>query len=146
MKDDYIFFSKEVVNEILENVNTSPPETGGIIGMKENVVCKMEYDEGKRTYRACSYYPNVDRLNEIIFGWQKTGIQFVGLYHTHYFGVSSLSEGDELYIKQIMFKMPDNIKKLLFPIVVMPQKEIVLYSALKDGHGVIIEVEEIKYI
>ena len=48
--------------------------------------------------------------------------------------METLSAGDREYIIKIMNSMPDAITKLYFPLVVMPQRKIIAYTAEK-GKG-----------
>lgn len=70
---------------------------------------------------------------------EKKEITFYGIFHTHFFGVNTLSIGDKNYIESIMKSMPISIEKLFFPIVVMPQKEIAGYEAQKEVERLIIK-------
>lgn len=130
---------KEIYNNILTSVKDIPPESGGILGEKDGVIQFVVYDEGRKTRKMCSYSPNVQKLNVVIQDWQEKGILFCGIFHTHFFGVETLSEGDRLYIKMIMEQMPIEIKRLFFPIVLLPQREMVVYVAKKEQEQLIIK-------
>ena len=88
----------EIVNVAID----APPEIGGIIGGENNVVKAHHMDMGISSVKACSYTPNVSLLNGIISEWSTEGIQFMGIYHTHFFEVRTLSEGDIRYIRNIL--------------------------------------------
>ena len=45
-----------------------------------------------------------------------------------------------------MKSMPEKIKKLYFPIIVLPQKSIVPYYAENTGDNIIISKEKLKYV
>lgn len=70
--------------------------------------------------------------------WSKSGIEFYGLFHTHFYGVSSLSKGDEIYIKKILEAMPKSKKELFFPIIVLPDKKIISYRCYLDGSNLVV--------
>lgn len=90
---------KSVYKKILENVPTHMPETGGMLGGQDGTVTKVVFDGGKDDdFRRCHYTPNVTMLNSCLVEWSKSGIEFYGLFHTHFYGVSSLSKGDEIYM------------------------------------------------
>lgn len=90
---------KSVYKKILENVPTHMPETGGMLGGQDGTVTKVVFDGGKDDdFRRCHYTPNVTMLNSCLVEWSESGIEFYGLFHTHFYGVSSLSKGDEIYI------------------------------------------------
>ena len=135
--------NKEIYNNILTLVRDIPPESGGILGEKDGVIQFVVYDEGRKTGKMCSYSPDVQKLNVVIQDWQEKGILFCGIFHTHFFGVETLSEGDRLYIKMIMEQMPMEIEKLFFPIVVLPQREFVVYVASREQGPLIIKKDTI---
>ena len=56
------------------------------------------------------------------------GIEFLGIFHTHYYGVKTLSDADKDYMRRIMNSMPESIKILYFPVFVFPNNEMVLYA------------------
>ena len=119
----------DVYQNICNSVSDTPPETGGILGGSNNVVTEYSLDNGVESGSQCSYTPNVEKLNKVIAEWQNQRIEFMGIYHTHYFGVSTLSDADKQYILAIMQAMPDYVKELYFPLVVMPQREMIVYKA-----------------
>ena len=132
---------KNVLNSICAIVSDIPPETGGILGEQSGVIVIVEFDEGIQNQRMCNYSPNVNKLNQVIQLWKKQGIDFCGIFHTHYFGVETLSAGDTSYIEQIMESMPKSIKRLYFPLVVLPQREMVAYVAVKENEEICIQKE-----
>lgn len=127
---------KKTYDEIIQNIKDTPPESGGIIGCHKDskIVSKMFFDRGLASKKMCAYTPNIEVLNDIIFKWHKDEIQFLGIYHTHYANVETLSSADRSYIKSIIESMPKEIKFLYFPLILMPDNKIVSYKAfLKDG-------------
>ena len=134
---------KNVLNSICATVHDVPPETGGILGEQSGVIVVVEFDEGMQNQRMCSYSPDVNKLNQVIQLWKEQEIVFCGIFHTHYFGVETLSAGDISYIGQIMKSMPESIKKLYFPLVVLPQREMVAYAAVKEKEKICIHKEPI---
>lgn len=126
---------KRTYEELMQSVPDRPPETGGIIGGINRTVMTYEPDLGLVTRCRCSYRPDTARLNSIIRSWELEGICFLGIYHTHFYGVETLSNGDIQYIGSIMMALRDQLKRLFFPIVVMPQKEIVAYEAELAENG-----------
>ena len=106
---------KSVYKKILDNVPTHMPETGGMLGGQDGTVTKVVFDDGKDDdFRRCHYTPNVTMLNSCLVEWSESGIEFYGLFHTHFYGVSSLSKGDEIYIKKILEAMPQSKKSCSF--------------------------------
>lgn len=130
---------KSVYKKILENVPTHMPETGGMLGGQDGTVTKVVFDDGKDDdFRRCHYTPNVTMLNSCLVEWSESGIEFYGLFHTHFYGVSSLSKGDEIYIKKILEAMPKSKKELFFPIIVLPDKKIISYRCCLDGSNLVV--------
>lgn len=121
----------EIFDEIVNVAIDAPPEIGGIIGGENNVVKAHYMDMGISSAKACSYTPNVSLLNGIISEWSTDGIQFMGIYHTHFFEARTLSEGDIRYIRNILLGMPDEIDSLYFPLVVFPSRTMVSFKAIK---------------
>ena len=136
---------KSVLDKINSNILDMPPEIGGIIGSHDsNLVDEIVIDQlNQANVRPCSYYPNVDFLNQTIEGWQENNINFMGVFHTHFVGVKTLSCGDKKYIDAIMKSMPPYIEYLYFPIFVLPDRELVCYKAKKQNGIVDICYEDI---
>jgi len=129
-----VVISKEAYHKMVDSIKSIPPEEGGILGSVSGVIKFIELDKGVNSPKACSYSPDVSHLNSIISKWEKANISFQGIFHSHFFGIDTLSKGDIRYIETIMKSMPKTIDNLLFPIVVMPEKKLVVYCAYKiDG-------------
>lgn len=135
-----------VYQYILNSVPAVPPEIGGILGSVDGVVCECQIDTGHCTSCGCYYSPNVDILNNTIKNWQGAGILFHGIFHTHFFGVQTLSDGDIAYIDAILQAMPTYIGELYFPIVVLPEKLMVSYLAIRNGKTVEIKNDELNIV
>lgn len=127
---------RSIFNEIINIPAEAPPEVGGIIGGYGGIVTDHHLDIGVNSDRACSYTPNVSLLNTIISEWATEGIQFMGIYHTHFFNVQTLSDGDIRYINRILLSMPTEIDLLYFPLVVFPSRTMVCFKAIKEAGGV----------
>lgn len=119
--------SARLLFELFNALPDELPETGGIIGGVNNEITEYWIDNISRGKCVCKYAPNVDEINKQIKIWYKNSIDFMGIFHTHYFGVKTLSEGDIMYMRRIMNVMPSSVKKLYFPIMVFPDKEMILY-------------------
>lgn len=126
----------DVYHEIISCPGDNPPESGGILGARSDYIDVFEYDVGLPGGCACSYAPDTVRLNRVISEWQENDIAFAGIFHAHYFGVKTLSEDDIRYIHMIMNAMPPVIQSLYFPIVVMPQRELVVYRAERSNGNI----------
>ena len=99
----------------MDSQNTCPPETGGILGGQNEIITVEHFDRGMQTDRMCSYIPNIKELNDVIKQWQMKTISFIGIYHTHFWSVETLSEADKRYIDKILENMPLEFKRLYFP-------------------------------
>ncbi|MCI5728235.1 MAG: hypothetical protein MR374_01660 [Clostridia bacterium] len=135
-----------VYQRILDSMPAVPPEIGGILGSIDGVICECQVDAGCPIHCGCFYSPNVDFLNDTIKNWQSKGIVFHGIFHTHFFGVQTLSDGDMAYINVILQAMPTHISELYFPVVVLPEKIVVSYLAIHDGKMVNIKNDELSIV
>lgn len=71
------------------------------------------------------------------------GIHFIGLLHSHFAGVKTLSHADINYIQTIMTQMPDEVSVLYFPLFVFPQRELIAYKAQKGRREIVFEPVEV---
>lgn len=136
--------SEAVLDLIRYGVSSAPPESGGILGGRNDTVTNICLDKGIVSKHPCSYTPNTRFLNEQIKQWAEGGIQFMGMFHVHFGGTESLSEGDKEYITHIMEAMPKEISCLYFPVVVMPEHKVVAYRAVRSNGKVAIKRDCIK--
>ena len=136
---------KTLMDTISNSISGLPPETGGILGSNDNeFIDEIVMDSPDPTNtRPCSYFPNVEFLNQNIKLWQDKGISFVGIFHTHFCGVKTLSCGDRKYINAIMCSMPRQINTLYFPVFVLPDRELVCYKAIRTNGIIDIQAEEL---
>lgn len=139
MQGNFMKIKRKTYDLMLNSMPDNPPEIGGIIGGKNEIISVYQIDNGMNP-RGCFYIPDVDMLNEVIENWEAENINFYGLFHTHFFDVKTLSEGDIKYIKIIMEAMPYFIKELYFPIVVMPGRQMISYKAVKEDGVRIVKV------
>ena len=130
----------------MDRVPMKPPEVGGILGKDKNIITCFEYDNGIKTDKLCTYVPDVTCLNNVIEKWEEQNISFCGMFHTHFFGVRTLSQGDKRYINNILSAMPKAINRLYFPIVLPEAKEMVVYMAIRDGEKIKIVEDVIEII
>lgn len=131
---------KDIYDKIIMECPVSPIEVGGILGGISNVITCYFSDDGKNEYG--KYTPNTKIINKIIYNWSKAGIDFLGIYHTHYPKEEKLSEADIEYIKKIMMVVYPIYKYLYFPIVI-PQTSMVVYKAVMKNGKICIENEEL---
>lgn len=135
----------DVVNSLDDIISELPPETGGILGSSDgDVITHFLYDKGvDASLRSCSYTPDVKVFNKCISDWSTQGINFAGIFHTHFAGVKTLSQADVVYIKNIMKAMPQGINQLYFPVYVLPDRIIISYKALKYENKITIQQDEL---
>lgn len=133
---------KIIYDEILKYTPVVPPETGGIIGQQNGIICFAEFDSGTVQRESAVYVPNVEKLNSVIEKWNSSGIEFVGMFHSHPIGQETLSGDDIEYIKTVFDSMPDSVMKLYFPIVI-PKSHIISYKAIRENHRICIEKDSV---
>ena len=121
--------TRQMYDEIISQTSDFYKETGGIIGGNNGVISIQMFDTGSESDCMCRYTPSTKILNDTIKHWQESELEFMGLYHTHFHSVSTLSDSDRECIKQILINMPSSITTLFFPVVVLPDKTIVSYKA-----------------
>jgi hypothetical protein len=135
---------KKYVYTQLLNCSAVPPETGGILGMTDNIIDVVAFDNGIST-NSCIYSPDISVLNNIISKWEEEGIIFSGMFHTHILKWSELSINDKKYIERILIAMPITINELYFPLV-FPNNFIKGYVAYKIDNKVCISEDDIKIV
>lgn len=142
-----MLISRQALDIISTSVADTPPEIGGIMGSLDGrTVTEIIMDEPEGQRYNCYYAPNVRFLNNSISSWQQSEVEFMGVFHTHYAGVKTLSSADVKYITSIMNAMPEEIKSLYFPVFVLPQREMICYKAIKELSNVSIESEKIEIL
>ena len=135
---------RNTLDSLMKNLPLAPPEMGGILGGKDNVVSIYQIDYAEnRIENNCHYRPNIHLLNHTINEWNKNGLQFYGIFHTHFPGGYNLSYADCNYIIKIMLAMPPYINHLFFPIVL--PNTIVNYQAIRYRQHVSIVHDSIKF-
>lgn len=122
-----------------------PPETGGIMGSKNGIICEYFFDRGILNSNFAIYSPDINNLNKQILVWESKNIVFSGFSHTHPIGQQTLSDDDIVYIKSIMINMPDNINSLYFPIII-PRLKIFPYIAVWNNNCFSIFKSKLKII
>ena len=129
------------LNAALRQLPDGPPESGG----RDQTVTDIVLDKGRIGGRPCSYTPDVAFLNREIKRWAEKGLRFMGVFHVHFGGAEALSEGDRNYIARIMDAMPEGYDRLYFPVVVMPERRVVAYQAVRTNEKIEIKRDEIEY-
>lgn len=136
----------EVYKQMLESPDI-PPETGGVLGMKNNssIIEKICFIENRFSDSSGVFLPDTYKANEIISNWMKNGIRFAGMFHSHALQWPELSRADKDYIVTIMQAMPSGVDELVFPIV-FPRKGARGFLAQKYDNKVNIIEDDINII
>ena len=122
----------------MSNYDSVPPECGGIIGGKNEMISTYYHDITPGCITKAIYEPNAEQLNIVIHEWNEIGISFYGMLHSHPDHETTLSNGDIAYIKKMFSSLP-NGSKLYFPIV-LPKQTIIPYLVkFNDGHITILQ-------
>lgn len=132
----------ELYNKILYSFPQVPPEAGGILGIKDGIVCRFFFDRGESDMQNAIYTPQVSMLNHILAEWSWEKVQFAGMVHSHLPGAETLSMADKQYIEKVLLSMPRTIRFLYFPLV-FPCVKMLPFIARKSGPSVIIEGDDI---
>lgn len=133
-------------NDIVKMVPSLPPESGGIIGGTNQIITHYILDSGTNLSNGYdTYAPSILYFNETIQSWQQKGIDFYGIFHSHFPGGTELSNRDKQYIVQIMKAMPCRINHLYFPIV-LPGETIIVYRADNIKNRIHIVGEDIELL
>ncbi len=135
-----------IYERMLKEYPIPPPEQGGILGMKDDLICEYFHDDTCSITERAIYEPNVLVLNQKIEEWDNQGIQFAGIVHSHMAGQYSLSSSDKEYIKALFDELPEKVKKLYFPIIVPEDKLVIAFVAKRSNKDVIIQSDEVHII
>lgn len=137
-----MYILKNVYDEILKSYSLPPPEQGGILGVKNGIVCEYCHDDSVGTTESAVYVPKVAVLNKKIDEWCTEKITFGGIIHSHLLGQSKLSAGDEKYIKRLFESLPQKIDLLYFPIIIPKTNDFISFVAERIENDVIIRTDE----
>lgn len=123
--------SKHLLEEIYEKFPIVPPEAGCVLGGHDDVVTHFFYERGISSRNDFAIYtPDVKKIAEKIREWEKEGIEFLGLAHSHPSGQTSLSSSDAAYIHAIMNANP-TLLKVYFPLI-FSEGEFISYVAVRS--------------
>lgn len=140
-----MIITKNIYTKLL-NCPRVPPECGGIIGSGHgNVITHVVFDKGCPPDAGIMYIPNTQFLNQTIKKWEKRGIKFRGIFHTHAPQWADLSNDDKVYIIDILNALPPSIEFLYFPLV-FPDMQIKNYIARKNENAFDIVDDDIEII
>ncbi len=123
---------RAVYDQILQTCPAVPPESGGLLGGRDGLITQYVADLGLGNGYD-RYVPNVQVFNAALAAWQKDGVQFCGLYHSHFPQGECLSDADVLYIETILRATAHAVNALYFPLVFPKEKMIAYRATLSDG-------------
>lgn len=106
---------RKVLNEIVSTIGKKKPETGGVLGIRNDVICAFYFDINS-DYQEGEYCPDTNDINLKLQEWGEDGIDFAGLIHSHPNNCQLLSNGDKVGIETIVKAIPP-FDALYFPIV-----------------------------
>ena len=115
--------TKKVYDDILNTIGNAPIESGGIIGIKDDIICAYYFD--KDNYNPDFYAPNVTKLDKVIKQWAQEGITFCGIIHSHANNVQVLSNEDIKFAEEIHEQMLEN--PIYFPLVVIDKEPKIIF-------------------
>lgn len=124
-----IYFS--TYKKILNSYSQVPPESGGIIGSKNGIVCEYIHDYSNQSTEIAEYVPNVEFLNKQICFWTKANISFAGIVHSHLSGQETLSSKDLQYIDAIL-SSNKQLNSFYCPIII-PGVDIFVYKIIREA-------------
>lgn len=113
------FIDFDIYKRVVETLRAAPVESGGILGIKDNVICAYCFDDTYNSYS--EYVPNTDVLNDVIDRWHDEGIDFIGIVHSHPNSYNKPSEKDLIYLQKLVINN-DFLTRIIFPIVTKEEK------------------------
>ncbi|MBQ7122110.1 MAG: Mov34/MPN/PAD-1 family protein [Clostridia bacterium] len=134
---------KEIYDGLLFSVPVAPPETGGLIGGKNETIRFFEIVDGDNSEDKAFFSPNIEAVGLVLSHWNDRNIEFLGFFHTHPYCCPNLSFEDKEYAKQIMRTVSYNKQFLYFPIV-LPKKEIIFYKATYIGKKIDFMIDNVE--
>ena len=132
---------KDIYGQIISTIGSVLPETGGVLGIKDGIICAYYFDSSGKC-DSNTYKPDTDNVNRVISEWEKQDIQFVGVVHSHEEKQPALSYADIVYAQAIM--KANDMERILFPLGVIGNKaRFIMYMVDRCGD---VTAEEISLI
>ena len=141
-----MIITQNVYKKILTAYPVPPPEQGGILGIKDGIVCEYFHDGSRGNTHRAVYEPDTELLNRVIGNWADNGICFAGIVHSHIAGQETLSADDSEYINVIFNAMPEDITELYFPIIIPEKNALISYSTQREKQTVVIRPDDVQII
>ena len=125
-----VMISQCVYDEIIRTVGSTPPESGGILGVKGGVINSFFFDEN-RAEDGNTYTPNIGMLNDVLIKWHEYGAEFGGVIHSHPIDMQYLSYADKSYALHMM--KINKLERVYFPLVIPENGRLLMYVVHGDG-------------
>lgn len=136
-------FSRAVFESIKNSIGQLPPESGGMLGggLDDDIITHFYFD-ADALCDATHYSPNVDAVNDVLESWNASGVRLRGFVHSHPPGLDRPSNGDALYVREIMAANPE-LSSFLITIVQPIDRgrefEMVVFQVSQDEDGIRME-------
>lgn len=115
-QEEYMTITHNVFNQVKDTIGFLVPEKGGILGIKNGIVCEYFFDKKATTSRN-TYVPSCSFLNSVILDWASRDIAFCGIIHSHSSENIKLSYNDKVLADAILNINRRKLYKIYFPIV-----------------------------
>jgi len=96
-----IKMTKEVFEQLKNSIGRMKCETGGILGMKRDIIDTFFFDyQSKCSYG--TYSPNIENINAELDKWTDNDVVYMGAIHSHPRGITKPSMPDETYAERLL--------------------------------------------
>lgn len=137
---------KNVYDKIITAYPPAPPEHGGILGIKDGIICDYMHDSSNTQSVYAVYIPDTELFNRKIEKWMSEGTEFAGIVHSHIKDCRTLSSGDKEYITALFNSIPERIELLYFPVVTPHTGQMYSYAAVRTKDGITIMPDQIDIV
>lgn len=130
--------NKDFIRQIEDYFTDFSFERGGVLGIKDDILVEFHHVENLSKERS-SYIPSFEMLNEIAEDFEKRGITFIGIIHSHAVGMcnggSLLPSKEDLDFFKNFMEENKQFKKLLFPIITTKDdKKMIAWYSFENNH------------
>jgi len=91
-----------VFNRIKNTIGKEPAETGGILGMSDDVIDSYFFDRLPDGASGATYTPNCGAINAWLKKWTRWDIVYMGAVHSHPTGCTAPSYPDKQYAQRLL--------------------------------------------
>lgn len=130
--------NKDFIRQIEDYFTDFSFERGGVLGIKDDVLVEFHPVENLSKERS-SYIPSFEMLNDIAEDFEKRGVEFAGIIHSHAVGMcnggSLLPSKEDLDFFKNFMEENKQFKKLLFPIITTKDdKKMIAWYSFESNH------------